>query len=60
MDKLIREYEDKILNATNETLLPLEVKKIVLQNVMLLVEREADKIIKQQSEQIESEVKNNA
>lgn len=45
MNKEIRELEDKIINNLNEANVEIEVKRLILTNVLNMVKNKADEII---------------
>lgn len=45
MNKEIRELEDKIINTLNEANVEIEVKRLILTNVLNMVKNKADEII---------------
>lgn len=45
MNKTIRELEDKIINTLNEANVEIEVKRLILTNVLNMVKNKADEII---------------
>ena len=45
MNKEIRELEDKIINTINEANVEIEVKRLILTNVLNMVKNQADEII---------------
>ena len=52
MDFMIRDFQNKIVELFNKTPLPMEVKRLVLLNILSQVKEEADKlVIEQQIEQ---------
>lgn len=55
MDCQIRSFEDEIISSINASNLPIEVKRLVLAEILHKVEVESNKIIRQAKE---SEVKN--
>lgn len=56
MDCQIRDFEDEIIGVINDSDLPIEVKRLVLAEILHKVEVESSKIIRQAKE---SEVKDN-
>lgn len=45
MNKKIRQFEDNLIAFFNESDLDIEVKRLVAQNILNLIEKQADKII---------------
>lgn len=45
MNKRIRELEDRIIATLNESDVPIEVKRLIISNVLNLVMKESDKVI---------------
>lgn len=51
MDNLsIREFQQAIINFTNQSPLPIEVKRLCMQDILRQVESEATKVIKAEIE----------
>ena len=45
MNAAIREFEDKIIEVFNSYNVPIEVKRLVAQNVLNMITNKADKVI---------------
>ena len=45
MDLQIREFENTIINFCNNSVLPVEVKKLVIADILKQLEKESDRII---------------
>lgn len=45
MNKKIRQFEDNLIAFFNESDLDIEIKRLVAQNILNLIEKQADKII---------------
>ena len=45
MNKEIRAFEDNIISFVNSSELPIEVKRLVVQNLLNLVTKKADEVI---------------
>lgn len=50
INKQIRDYQNRILEIVNEEPLPLEIKRLVLAEVMNAVSNAADAMIEQEEE----------
>lgn len=50
INKQIREYQKKILEVVNEEQLPLEIKRLVLAEVMNAVSNAADAMVKEEED----------
>ena len=48
MNKEIRAFEDKIVETFNSSGLPIEVKRLVAQNVLNVITKKADEVILQE------------
>lgn len=55
INKQIREYQKKILEVVNEEQLPLEIKRLVLAEVMNAVSNAADAMVEQEEEDMKNE-----
>ena len=53
-DLEIRQYEESIIEAINSKPLPLEIKRLILRDIMTSVENELGKEIMQQQQQQET------
>jgi len=58
MNLLIRKFQEDIIKITNESPLPIEVKKLVFHDVTRLVEQEADRIVNEELKKTSSDSKN--
>lgn len=45
MNAAIREFEDKVIEIYNQYNLPIEVKRLVAQNVLNVITKKADEVI---------------
>jgi hypothetical protein len=45
MNKKIRQFEDNLIAFFNESDLDIEIKRLIAQNILNLIEKQADKII---------------
>lgn len=61
MDLTIKEFTERILGVINSTVLPIEVKRLVIKDIYYQVERTAEKVIMQEllkrNEQLKTEAK---
>lgn len=48
MNAAIREFEDKVIELYNQYNLPIEVKRLVAQNVLNMITKKADEVILQE------------
>lgn len=48
MNAAIREFEDKIIEVFNSYNVPIEVKRLVAQNVLNMITKKADEVILQE------------
>ena len=48
MNAAIREFEDKVIELYNQYNLPIEVKRLVAQNVLNVITKKADEMIMQE------------
>lgn len=55
MDYYIRKFRADLVNMINDSVLPIEVKRMVLQGVLHEVEEEANRVISMQIEQLNAE-----
>ncbi len=55
MNKEIRELEDKIINTLNEANVEIEVKRLILTNVLNMVKNKADEIIILEMREVQNE-----
>ena len=51
----IREFEDKVIKTFNDYELPIEVKRLVAQNVLNLLTKKADEIITAEIQEMKKE-----
>ena len=55
MDYLIRKFKADLINMINESILPIEVKRMVLSEVEEEARKKADEIVAEQLEKINTE-----
>lgn len=55
INKQIREYQNRLLEVVNEEQLPLEIKRLVLAEVMNAVSNAADAMVEQEEEDMKNE-----
>lgn len=56
MDLEIRLFEENLVSTINESQLPIEIKRLVVANILTKIESEAYRIINEQAQAKESEV----
>ena len=54
MDLEIRQFDNFLINTINSYNLPIEVKRLVLHSIAHKLDIEADRVIREQMEQIQS------
>ena len=55
MDQIIRKFKADLINMINESILPIEVKRMVLSEVEEEARKKADEIVAEQLEKINTE-----
>ena len=55
MDYIIRKFKSDLINMINESILPIEVKRMVLSEVEEEARKKADEIVAEQLEKINTE-----
>ena len=56
MDYIIRKFKADLINMINESILPIEVKRMVLSEVEEEARKKADEIVAEQLEKINTEI----
>lgn len=54
MDLKIREFNEELINVINEANVPVEVKRLVINDILVQISRLADDIIAKEKENAES------
>lgn len=55
MNYKIRKFEDDLIDAFNTNDLPIEVKRLIAQNVLNVITKQADKIIVEEIKEMKKE-----